>query len=440
MTALDGTRSELVRAAEELIDPERLADIVMAMAGVPSPTGEEGELARWAVDSLTGAGIEARYQPIDDDQGNAVARLRGDGTGPDLLLYAPIDTLTTGNPEEDLPRVGTALRYDMVPEPVRDGDYVIGLGASNPKGHAACLVAALEILHRAGTPLRGDVVLGLGAGGMPTNKRTAAHVRRYNAGQGNGCSFMLEQGVWADYALIAKPGWAVSWDEVGLCWFEVSVGGSYSYAGSRHRIDYRNAILGAGTVAAALEEWFAEYTARHTAGTVAPQGNIGAIEGGFMRMPAVSPATCRFVLDLRTSPASTPMSVKREFADAITRIGRAHPRLDIAWDMILAIPGTATDPESWVVRAAIEAWEAEEGRPHEPILGNSGATDANILRGRGVPTARIGMTRAGAQAPLPVDFPMGMNVVDVREMCRLTRHILRTTINTCTRTRADVGL
>ena len=33
MTALDGTRSELVRAAEELIDPERLADIVMAMAG-----------------------------------------------------------------------------------------------------------------------------------------------------------------------------------------------------------------------------------------------------------------------------------------------------------------------------------------------------------------------------------------------------------------------
>ncbi|MCP9955530.1 peptidase dimerization domain-containing protein [Actinomadura madurae] len=275
---------------------------------------------------------------------------------------------------------------------------------------------------------------------MPTNKRTAPHVRRYNAGQGNGCSFMLEQGVWADYALIAKPGWAVSWDEVGLCWFEVTVGGTYSYAGSRHRIDYRNAILGAGTVAAALEEWFAEYTARHTSGTVAPQGNIGAIEGGFMRMPAVSPATCRFVLDLRTSPASTPMSVKREFGDAIARIAAAHPRLEIGWDMVLAIPGTATDPGSWIVRAAIEAWEAEEGRAHEPILGNSGATDANILRGRGLPTARVGMTRAGAQAPLPVDFPMGMNVVDVREMCRLTRHVLRTTINTCTRARADAGL
>ncbi|WP_149263916.1 M20 family metallopeptidase [Actinomadura sp. K4S16] len=440
MTALDEARLALLRDAEKLVDPERLAEIITGMTAIPSPTGEEGALARWAVDTLAASGIDAAYQPIDDAQGNAVARLRGDGTGPDLLLYAPIDTLTTGNPEEDLPRVGTSLRYDMLPEPVRDGHYVIGLGASNPKGHAACLVAALEILHRAGTPLRGDVVLGLGAGGMPTNKRTAPHVRRYNAGQGSGCSFMLEQGVWADYALIAKPGWAVSWDEVGLCWFEVTVGGTYSYAGSRHRIDYRNAILGAGTVAAALEEWFAEYTARHTSGTVAPQGNIGAIEGGFMRMPAVSPASCRFVLDLRTSPASTPMSVKREFAAAVARIAAAHPRLEIGWDMTLAIPGTATDPGSWIVRAAVEAWEAEEGRAHEPILGNSGATDANILRNRGVPTARIGMTRAGAEAPLPVDFPMGMNVVDLREMCRLTRHVMRTTINTCTRTTADVGL
>ena len=440
MTALDEARLGLLREAEKLIDPERLAEIITGMTGIPSPTGEEGELARWAVSTLAASGIDAAYQPIDDDQGNAVARLHGDGTGPDLLLYAPIDTLTTGNADEDLPRVGTELRYDMVPKPVRDGDYVIGLGASNPKGHAACLVAAMEILQRAGTPLLGDVVLGLGAGGMPTNKRTAPHVRRYNAGQGNGCSFMLEQGVWADYALITKPGWCVSWDEVGLCWFKVTVGGSYSYAGSRHRIDYRNAILGAGTVAAALEEWFAEYTARHTSGTVAPQGNIGGIEGGFMRMPAVAPATCTFILDLRTSPASTPMSVKREFGEAIARIAAANPRLDIGWDMVLAIPGTATPQDSWIVRAAIEAWEAEEGRPHEPILGNSGATDANILRNRGLQTARIGMTRAGADAPLPVDFPMGMNVVDLKEMVRLTRHVLRTTINTCTRTRADAGL
>jgi hypothetical protein len=50
------------------------------------------------------------------------------------------------------------------------------------------------------------------------------------------------------------------------------------------------------------------------------------------------------------------------------------------------------------------------------------------------------MTRAGPEAPLPVDFPMGMNVVDVREMRRLTRHLVYTIITTCTRSRDELGL
>ncbi|MCP9955529.1 hypothetical protein [Actinomadura madurae] len=174
MTALDEARLGLLRDAERLIDPERLAEIITGMTGIPSPTGEEGELARWVVSTLAASGVDASYQPIDDDQGNAVARLRGDGTGPDLLLYAPIDTLTTGDPGEDLPHVGTALRYDMEPNPVRDGDYVIGLGASNPKGHAACLVAALEILHRAARRCAATSSSGWARAGCP---RTSAPPR-----------------------------------------------------------------------------------------------------------------------------------------------------------------------------------------------------------------------------------------------------------------------
>jgi hypothetical protein len=106
--------------------------------------------------------------------------------------------------------------------------------------------------------------------------------------------------------------------------------------------------------------------------------------------------------------------------------------------MVLSIPGTATPADDWIVRSAIAAWEDAEGRPHEPIVGNSGATDANILRARGLPTARIGMARAGAGAPLPIDFPMGMNVVDVREMEKFTRTLIHTIVTTCTRTREEL--
>ncbi len=104
--------------------------------------------------------------------------------------------------------------------------------------------------------------------------------------------------------------------------------------------------------------------------------------------------------------------------------------------MILSIPGTETPQDAPVVAAAVAAWEEATGRPHEAIIANSGATDANILRGRGLPTARIGMDRIGPDAPLGLDFPSGMNVVDIRDAVRLTQTIVHTAITLCTRERS----
>ncbi|PWJ03273.1 deacylase [Streptomyces sp. NWU49] len=435
-TRLTERQQAWAEAAWKLITPERLTELVVGMVDIPSPTGEEAELARWLTTTLDHAGLDAHYQAIDDRQGNAVARLRGDGSGEDLLLYAPIDTLTVGDPEEDVPWVGPELRADLRPRAEVHGHHVLGLGASNPKGHGAAVVAAAEAIARARIPLRGDLVVGLGAGGMPTNGRTTRGLTRHNTGQGNGCSFLLEQGWWADHALIAKPGWAVSWEEVGLCWFEIRVRGTYTYVGSRHRMPYRNAIAHAATVIDALERWFPEYTARHTDGLVAPQGIVSSVEGGWPRMAAVTPALCRIMVDLRTSPRSTPADVRREFAAAVDAITAAHPEIELDWDMVLSIPGTHTPEDAPVVAAAKAAWEESTGRPHQPIVANSGATDANILRSRGLPTARIGMDRIGPDAPLPLDFPSGMNVVDIREAHRLTRTLVHTAIALCTQERS----
>lgn len=432
MTAPD--RSTLRAAADRAMEhagPDRLREIVVGLVDTPSPTGEERPLAEWAVGHLTESGVDARVQPLDHLQANAVAKLPGTGEGPSLLLYAPIDTLTTGDPAEDEPWAAPRLRPDMRPEAVVDGDFVLGLGASNPKGHAACVMAAAEAILAADIELAGDLWLGLGAGGMPANWRPRSGLSRLNTGQGVGCSFMVEQGVYPDHALIAKPGWTVAWEEVGLCWFEVTVHGTFSYVGSRHRMPYVNPVVEAGKVMAGLEEWFTEYSRRHTRGLVAPQGNIGAVEGGWMNMPAVSSSAARFMIDLRIGPDTPPNQARREFAEAMRDISARHPELGISWEMVLSIPGTATDQDDRVVQAAIRAWEDEEGRPHEVILENSGATDANILRGRGIPTARIGMNRIGPDAPLPLDFPAGMNVVDIREMTRLTRHLIRTALDVC---------
>lgn len=77
MTRLNAEQQAWAEAAWKLITPERLTELVVGMVDIPSPTGEEAELARWLTETLTHAGLDAHYQAIDDRQANAVGRLRG---------------------------------------------------------------------------------------------------------------------------------------------------------------------------------------------------------------------------------------------------------------------------------------------------------------------------------------------------------------------------
>ena len=437
---LSASQEEAVRAAEAHVRPDQLRALVSDLVNIASPTGEEAPLARYIADALSRSGIEARCQPIDRQQANAVGCIRGKGDGASLLLYAPIDTVTTGNFDEDCPGVGDQLRADMRAQALDRGPWVVGLGASNPKGHAACVIAAAQAIKAAGVQLRGDLLIGLGAGGMPTNKRDSAVIDRYNTGQGNGCSFMLEQGVHADFAVIAKPGWAVAWEEVGLCWFRVRVHGLFSYVGARRRIPYRNPIVEVAKVIPALEEWALQYASSNTSGLVAPQAQIGAIEGGWARMPSFTSAACDIWLDVRISPRTAPIEVRRQFGAAIAAIERRYPELNLSWEMELSIPGTSTPPDNWIVQSTARAWEAVEGRAQQTITETSGATDANILRSRGLATARVGMPKASGADGIEVDFSLGMNAVDIADMTKLTRVLIRTAIETCDHPASAVGM
>lgn len=415
----------------------RLTQVVAAMVDVPSPTGRERPLAETIVGLLAGAGVEAHLQPIDDDQANAWGRLRGDRTGPDLMLYSPTDTLTTGDPAVDVPWAAPALREDMLPRArVVDGS-VIGLGAMNPKGHAACALVAAEAVAAAGVPLRGDLLVGFGGGGMPTNAWDHAAARR-NVGQGVGCSFLLEQGVWPDFAVIAKSHWSVSRSEVGLAWLDVTVSGIHTYVGARHRLPYRSPIVDAARLVPLLERWLLAWPGAWTSGEVEPQGVIGAIEGGWTRMPAVVPAACRLRLDVRLAPEVSPLAARRSLVAFLAEHADELDGTQVDVELALAIPGSETPADSWVVRAATSAWESVVGRPHVPPTGGSGATDANILRNRGVPTVRVGLPKAEREGR-ELDFTGGMNTVDVAAMEQLTALLVRVAVDTCTRTLEEVA-
>lgn len=420
MTLTD-TQARWITEASRHIRPETLIEITQELVNVPSPTGEEGPLARVIVQRLNDHGLNGREQVLDQLQSNAVGSIPGDGTKPTLLLYSPIDTVTSNNPAEDLPWAAAEMPGEMLARAELIEGAIKGLGAQNPKGHAACVLVAAQAIKAAGVPLGGELRFGFGAGGMPTNARPGMRV---DSGHGVGCDRMLREFGRPDCAVIAKSGWAVSWEEVGLSWYEVKVSGTHTYVGSRHLIPYTNAIVQAGKVIQHLEAWFADWAERHRSGLVAPQGVVSFIESGWERMPAFTPAMCRFRLDLRLSPRVSPEEADRDLRAELAAFSARHDiRLDC--QRLVAIPGTSTDPNSQIIQQCIEAWEAIEHRPHVPVAGLSGGTDANILRAHGVPTARIGLPKAAAAGQ---DFQRGMNTVAIADLLKLTQHLVRTAI------------
>jgi acetylornithine deacetylase/succinyl-diaminopimelate desuccinylase-like protein len=436
-TAASQDVERAVAAVMAHITRERLTELVRGVVDIASPTGNEAPLAEWIGARLTANGVRAQVQYLDPLQAN-VAGTVGGADGPSLLLYAPLDTFTTGDPALDLPAAGPTMRPDMYPSATVTGDIVEGLGAGNPKGHAAVVLAVVEALAASGVVPPGDVIAGLGAGGMPSFAVEGVGTPgRANTGHGVGAGFLLERGYTTDYAVIAKPGRAVFHEEVGLVWVDIHVPGIHTYVGSRHRLPYRNAVALAGEVAVRIERWLEEYAARHEHATMKPQGVISSVHGGFERLAAATTAEVRLRLDLRITTEQTPPGVLRELRAELARVG-AELGSELRAEQVAAIPATYTSPRSPIIRAAVAAVETVSGAPHEAVLENSGATDANVLRMRGVPTARVGM----AKVPVgpdggPVDFTRGMNLADLTAMRELAEILVRTALTLPAHLEAD---
>jgi len=413
-----GIKDELLfNELKSAISKDSLVKILSGMVDVASPTGEEGPLARSIVDTLNEFDLNGVEQKIDAMQSNAYGTIKGIGENSSknsLMFYAPIDTVTSNSRKEDLPWAGDEMQPEMIAKSSTDGKLVYGLGAHNPKGHAACIIEAARVLKKIGVPLQNDLIVAFGAGGMPTNHRKGTRV---DSGHGAGCDYLLNQiPNKPSAAVIAKSGWSVSYEEVGLIWFEVRVKGIHNYSGARHLMPYKNPITDAAKLIEKLDEWLKEWPEKHRTGLVAPQGVISFIESGWERMPSFTPAVCRFRIDLRISPRTTLDEAENEFSKVLKNYSD-ELGIESSYERLVGIPGTNTHPEHRIILSTIDSWKAITGKKHEFVTGLSGATDANILRTNGVPTARIGLPKASLE---DINFQKGMNTVEIEHLYQLT--------------------
>ncbi len=435
---LDEQRRRWYEAACNRIDPDRLKQLVFDLTAKHSPTGAEREASEFMAGYLNSVGIDARYQPVTDISGNCYGRVKGSGDGPTLMLYAPIDTLLEGDPEKDIPHAGPTQRADMVPDPYIDGDLVIGLGASNPKSMLALLTEALTCVVEAEVALKGDALIATAGGGMPW----IVPERNY-AGVSSGVSHLLSHGVTADFGVICKPWDHIYYEHPGMVWFKVTTWGTMGYAGiPRGAPGFRSSIIPAAKVILDLEEWLKEYPDKHTSDQVKPQGWISALRCGWPDKPAFPGAATEIYLDLRTSPLQKAAEVEREFAQVMQAIIARHDDVDAEWETIVTCDAGATDPKHWVVQSALRAWEEVHGKPCEGAPHMAGQTDAATINRIGFPLVRIGYPWLGEE-DMPAEFTEGlggMGVTSIPKLENSIREAIYVVIDSCTRTRAEVGL
>lgn len=114
-----------------------------------NPPGNETPAARLLLDYMSEAGAECELAGPDPDRLNLIARVRGSGEGPSLMLLGHTDVVPAP------PGNWTVDPFEGV---IRDG-AMLGRGVADMKGELAARAVAVARLARSGRAPAGDVVL-----------------------------------------------------------------------------------------------------------------------------------------------------------------------------------------------------------------------------------------------------------------------------------------
>jgi acetylornithine deacetylase len=435
-----------VRKALAAVSAKDVTDLTCALIDIPSRTGEEERCARFLVEYMRDHGLEATYQEVDVQRGNAIGVLRGEGGGATLLFNGHLDTSFTGIEEEDYPVTGPLPR-DLRPQSRVAGGLIYGLGAFNMKGGVASSVVAACALKRAGIRLRGDLMVTGVCGEIekaPVDGAFRSYRGRLYSGCGFGTDWLVKHGGVADFVINEEPtGGHVSWENPGFCWFKVTVKGKLAY--QSHKGAGVNAILKAARLAQAIEAWAPEYGERHRGELVYPNVVVSAIEAGYPYKPTFVPGICNLYVDVRLTPRITAMQARREFEALLAAQKARDPELDYDVELYMSYPASRSDPSAYVFDSLVRSVEAVTGRrpgPCPPEL-TSYLSDSSVFRRAGIPAATCGPGAAPRRRQAFGYGAMSMRegeYVAVDELVTAAKIYVVAAMDICRKDRRDLGL
>ncbi|GAB4431688.1 MAG: ArgE/DapE family deacylase [Chloroflexi bacterium OHK40] len=329
---------------------------------VPGGAGERSiasTIAGW----LATRGLEVHLDEVRPGRPNVIARARGAGGGPTLMLNGHTDTVgVMGMADPHRPRLA--------------GGRLYGRGAYDMKGGLAA--AMFAVAAAATRPLRGDVIF------------TAVMDEEY-AGLG---TLDVAARYRADAAIIAEPtGLELVVAHKGFVWLEVEARGAAAHGSIPGAPD---AIIHMGRVLAELAALNQQLLARPSHPLLGSGSLHASLISGGQELSSY-PERCLLQIERRTIPGETPAQARAELETIVARLAASDPRIQT-----VVRSGVDRPPMEAPADAPIPALIRRYG---EELLGHpirtTGLpywTDAASLAAAGIPTVLFGPSGAGAHA------------------------------------------
>ncbi len=381
---------ETTKAILAEVNQEQLVQMCCDLVNIPSPTGEELEMARYMRGAFEQMGLRVTWQEVEDGRPNVIGTLVGAGPdksetggGKQLMFNGHMDTSNSGR-EPFLTGIGYKPRAIL-----KDG-MIFGLGIYNMKGALACYCQALQAVMRAKVKLAGDVMIAAVVGEIEKTQYGEEFTGKEYRGYGAGSHYLVCHGFVPDTCILGEPtDMKLVLGHYGTLWVRLATRGHYVHTGFTSGKLAQNAIRRVHDVLGAVWEWIPTWEARTAYGNKRGVVNPGCIRAGHPWRASRTPDTAEVFLDVRVPPTMPLADARREIEQLVRGLQARFPDYGIEWETIVSAPGAEIRPDHPMVRALDANHAAVTGaRPErDTVLWGS---DASVLTRYGIETVNYG--------------------------------------------------
>jgi len=361
-------------------------DEIVAMAcdviNIPSPTGEELQMANYMQLALQKLGLQVTWQEVEEGRANVIGRLAGTGGGKNLMFNGHMDTSNTGR-EDFLTGIG------YKPQAVVKDGFIYGLGIYNMKGALVCYTQALKALQRAGIHLRGDVIIAAVAGEIEKTQWGEFQGKEYR-GYGFGTHYLVNHGTLPDMCILGEPtDMHVVLEHFGSLWVRISCTGNYVHTAFCEGREELNSIRRMHELMGPILDWIAAWEKKAAYGGKKAIINIGGIRGGHAWRASRTPEKTDLFLDVRVPPTIHMNDARREVQQLCLELNKKHPDWGLEFETYVSVPGARISEQHEMIHAIDHCHERVMGKKpeRETVLWCS---DASVLSRYGIETVNYG--------------------------------------------------